>query len=426
MIPKIISWSLKNRYIVLLLAAGLFTWGILNIKKNPIDAIPDLSENQVIVFTEWMGRGPQIMEDQITYPLVSNLQGIPKVKNIRATSMFGMSFVYVIFEDDVDVYWARTRVLERLNYAQRLLPNGVTPTLGPDGTGVGHVFWYTLDTKNLDLGEQRALQDWYVKLALQTVPGVAEVASFGGFEKQYQLVVDPVKLQFYNISLMDVMTKVKASNNDVGGRKFEMSDMAYIIRGLGYIKNKDDIESIAVGNYNGIPVRVKDIGTVQMGGDLRLGIFDENGEGEVVGGIVVMRYGENADKVIAAVKEKMKDVQKGLPEGVTFKTAYDRSELIEAAIGNIKVKLIEEMTVVALIVIIFLFHWRSALSIIIQIPITIAVSFILLNMFGISSNIMSLTGIALAIGVIVDNGIIMSENAYRHLSDWQNQHNPKA
>ena len=426
MIPKLISWSLKNRYIVLLLATGLFVWGILNIKKNPIDAIPDLSENQVIVFTEWMGRGPQIMEDQVTYPLVSNLQGIPKVRNIRGTSMFGMSFVYVIFEDDVDVYWARTRVLERLNYAQRLLPNGVTPTLGPDGTGVGHVFWYTLDTKSLDLGEQRALQDWYVKLALQTVPGVAEVASFGGFEKQYQLVVDPVKLQFYNVSLMDVMTKVKASNNDVGGRKFEMSDMAYIIRGLGYIKNKDDIESIGVGNYNGIPVRVKDIGTVQMGGDLRLGIFDENGEGEVVGGIVVMRYGENADKVIAAVKEKMKDVQKGLPEGVTFKTAYDRSELIEAAIGNIKVKLIEEMAVVALIVIIFLFHWRSALSIIVQIPITIAVSFILLNLFGISSNIMSLTGIALAIGVIVDNGIIMSENAYRHLSDWQNEHNPKA
>ncbi|CAN5318697.1 hypothetical protein BH11BAC5_BH11BAC5_36800 [soil metagenome] len=426
MISKIISWSLKNRYIVLLLATSLFVWGIFNIQKNPIDAIPDLSENQVIVFTEWAGRGPQIMEDQVTYPLVSNLQGIPKVKTIRGTSMFGMSFVYVIFDDDVDVYWARTRVLERLNYAQRLLPTGVTPTLGPDGTGVGHVFWYTLDTKNLDLGEQRALQDWYVKLALQTVPGVAEVASFGGFEKQYQLVIDPVKLQFYKVSLMDVMTKVKASNNDVGGRKFEMSDMAYIIRGLGYIKNKDDIESIALGNYNGIPVRVKDIGTVQMGGDLRLGIFDENGEGEVVGGIVVMRYGENADNVIAAVKEKMKDVQKGLPEGVTFKTAYDRSELIEAAVGNIKVKLIEEMTIVAIVVFIFLFHWRSALSIIIQIPITIAISFILLNLFGISSNIMSLTGIALAIGVIVDNGIITSENSYRHLSDWQNQHNPKA
>ena len=426
MIPAIISWSLKNRFIVLLLAAGLFTWGIFSVQKNPVDAIPDLSENQVIVFTEWMGRGPQVIEDQVTYPLVSNLQGIPKVKNIRASSMFGMSFVYVIFDDDADVYWARTRVLERLNYAQRLLPSGFTPTLGPDGTGVGHVFWYTLDAKNMDLGEQRALQDWYVKLALQTVPGVSEVASFGGFEKQYQLIVDPVKLQYYNISLMDVMNKVKANNNDVGGRKFEMSDMAYIIRGLGYLKSKEDIEDIALGNYNGIPVRVKDIGTVQMGGDLRLGIFDENGEGEVVGGIVVMRYAENADKVITAVKQKMKEVEKGLPDGVHFKIAYDRSELIEAAVGNIKSKLIEEIIVVALVVILFLFHWRSALSIIIQIPLSIAVSFILLNLLGISSNIMSLTGIALAIGVIVDNGIIMSENSYRHLSEWQQSHTPKS
>lgn len=419
MVQKIIEISLKNRYIVLLLAIGLFVWGISAIKKNPIDAIPDLSENQVIVFTEWMGRSPQVMEDQVTYPLVSNLQGVPKVKNIRAASMFGMSFVYVIFEDDVDVYWARTRVLERLNYAQRLLPQGVTPALGPDGTGVGHIFWYHLDAPKMDLGEQRALQDWYVKFALQTVPGVAEVASYGGFEKQYQLVVDPVKLQYYNISLMDVMNKVKANNNDVGGRKFEMSDMAYIIRGLGYVKNKEDIENIALGNYNGIPVSVKDIGQVQMGGDLRLGIFDADGNGEVVGGIVVMRYGENADQVIKAVKEKLKDVEKGLPEGVKFKTSYDRSTLIEAAIDTIKSKIIEEIIVVAVIVILFLFHWRSALSIIIQIPVTIAISFILLNAFGLSSNIMSLTGIALAIGVIVDNGIIMSENAYRNLSLWQ-------
>ncbi len=425
MVQKIIELSLRNRYIVLLLAAALFVWGISAVKNNPIDAIPDLSENQVIVFTEWMGRSPQIMEDQITFPLVSNLQGIPKIKNVRGTSMFGMSFVYIIFEDNVDIYWARTRVLERLNYAQRLLPQGVTPSLGPDGTGVGHIFWYHLDAPNMDLGEQRALQDWYLKLALQTVPGVAEVASFGGFEKQYQLVVDPVKLQYYNVSLMDVMNKVKANNNDVGGRKFEMSDMAYIIRGLGYIKNPTDIENIALGNYNGIPVRVKDIGSVQMGGDLRLGIFDMDGEGEVVGGIVVMRYGENADKVINAVKEKMKDLDKGLPEGVTFKTSYDRSVLIEASIDNIKFKLIEEIIAVALIVIIFLFHWRSAFSIIIQIPITIAIAFILLNAFGLSSNIMSLTGIALAIGVIVDNGIIMSENSYRNLSVWQNQNNSK-
>lgn len=420
MVDKLIEVSLRNRFIVLLMAVGLFAWGIFSINKNPIDAIPDLSENQVIVFTEWMGRSPQVIEDQVTYPLVSNLQGIAKVKNIRGTSMFGMSFVYIIFEDNVDVYWARTRVLERLNYAQRLLPEGIIPTLGPDGTGVGHIFWYTLEAKGMDLGEQRALQDWYIKFGLQNVAGVAEVASFGGFEKQYQIVIDPVKLQFYNLSMMDVMTKVKAGNNDVGGRKFEMSGMAYIIRGLGYIKNKEDIENIAVANNNGIPIRIKDISTVEMGSDLRLGIFDVNGEGEAVGGIVVMRYGENADKVITAVKAKMKEVEKGLPAGVTFNVAYDRSTLIEAAIETIKSKLLEEIIIVSVIVMLFLLHWRSALSIIIQIPITIAISFILLNAFGISSNIMSLTGIALAIGVIVDNGIIMSENAYRGLSEWQN------
>jgi CzcA family heavy metal efflux pump len=420
MVQKLIALSLHNRLIVLLVAGGLFAGGIYAVRQNPIDAIPDLSENQVIVFTEWMGRSPQIMEDQVTYPLVSNLQGIPKVKNIRGSSMFGMSFIYIIFEDNTDIYWARTRVLERLNYAQRLLPAGISPSLGPDGTGVGHVFWYTLDAKQMDLGEQRALQDWYVKLALQTVPGVAEVASFGGFEKQYQLVIDPVKLRFYNISMMDVANKVKAGNNDVGGRKFEMSDMAYIIRGLGYIRNKEDLESIAVGNNNGIPVRVKDIGSVQMGSDLRLGIFDENGEGEVVGGIVVMRYGENANLVIEGIKKKMAEIQKGLPEGVQFKVAYDRSELIKSAVNNVKNKLEEEMMIVSVIVIFFLLHWRSALSIIIQIPVTIAISFILLNAFGFSSNIMSLTGIALAIGVIVDNGIIMSENAYRNLSERQN------
>ena len=419
MVEKLISISLKNRVIVLLLSAALFAYGVYSIKQNPIDAIPDLSENQVIVFTEWMGRSPQVIEDQVTYPLVSNLQGIPKIKNVRGTSMFGMSFVYIIFEDNVDIYWARTRVLERLNYAQRLLPQGVTPSLGPDGTGVGHIYWYHIDAPKMDLGEQRALQDWYVKLALQTVPGVAEVASFGGFEKQYQIVIDPVKLQFYNLTLMDVMNKVKANNNDVGGRKFEMSSMAYIIRGLGYIKSITDIENIAISNNNGIPIRVKDIGSVQTGGDLRLGIFDMDGKGEVVGGIVVMRYGENADKVINAVKEKMKEVQKGLPEGVTFKTSYDRSTLIEAAIESVKGTLFEEMITVSIVVIIFLFHWRSALIILIQLPISVSAGFIFLEMFGISSNIMSLTGIALAIGVVVDDGIVMVENAYRHISHSQ-------
>ncbi|RWY48367.1 efflux RND transporter permease subunit [Mucilaginibacter gilvus] len=416
MINQLISLSLKNRYIVLLIAVALFGWGAYAVKENPIDAIPDLSDNQVIVFTEWQGRSPQIMEDQVTYPLVSNLQGIPKVKAIRATSMFGMSFVYIVFEDKADVYWARSRVLERLNYAQRILPQGITPTLGPDGTGVGHILWYTLDAKGIDLGEQRALQDWYVKLGLQTVPGVSEVASFGGFEKQYQVSIDPHKLNYYNIPLSQVLKAVKSNNNDVGGRKFEMNGTGYIVRGLGYIKTLSDVENISVGVIKTVPVRIKDIATVQMGGDERLGIFDQNGEGEAVGGIVVMRYGENADKVIHAVKDKMADIQKGLPPGVKFKIAYDRSELIESAVNSVKHTLIEEMITVSIIVILFLFSWRSALSIIIQIPITIAASFILLNAFGISSNIMSLTGIALAIGVIVDNGIVMVENSHRNLA----------
>ena len=416
MINQLISLSLKNRYIVLLIAVALFAWGAYAVKQNPIDAIPDLSDNQVIVFTEWQGRSPQIMEDQVTYPLVSNLQGIPKVRAIRATSMFGMSFVYIVFEDKADIYWARSRVLERLNYAQRLLPQGITPTLGPDGTGVGHILWYTLDAKGMDLGEQRALQDWYVKLGLQTVPGVSEVASFGGFEKQYQVTIDPHKLNYYNIPLSQVLKSIKSNNNDVGGRKFEMNGTGYIVRGLGYIKSLTDVENIPVGVIHTIPVKIKDIATVQMGGDERLGIFDRDGNGEAVGGIVVMRYGENAAQVIHTVKDKMADIQKGLPAGVSFKIAYDRSELIESAVNSVKHTLIEEMIVVSIIVILFLFSWRSALSIIIQIPITIAASFILLNAFGISSNIMSLTGIALAIGVIVDNGIVMVENSHRNLS----------
>ncbi|MFB9840780.1 efflux RND transporter permease subunit [Mucilaginibacter ginsenosidivorans] len=416
MINYLISLSLKNRYIVMLTAIGLFAWGAYSVSINPIDAIPDLSDNQVIVFTEWQGRSPQIMEDQVTYPLVSNLQGIPKVKAIRATSMFGMSFVYIVFDDKADVYWARSRVLERLNYAQRLLPEGITPTLGPDGTGVGHVLWYTLNAKGMNLGEQRALQDWYVKLSLQTVPGVSEVASFGGFEKQYQVTIDPHKLNYYNIPLGQVLKAVKSNNNDVGGRKFEMNGTGYIVRGLGYIKSLGDVEQIPIGAINTIPVKIKDVATVQMGGDERLGIFDRNGDGEAVGGIVVMRYGENADRVIHAVKDKMADIKKGLPPGVSFNIAYDRSELIESAVNSVKHTLIEEMITVSIIVILFLFSLRSALSIIIQIPITIAASFILLNAFGISSNIMSLTGIALAIGVIVDNGIVMVENSHRNLS----------
>lgn len=416
MIEKIISFSLRNRFLVLLVAAGATFWGFHSVQTNKIDAIPDLSENQVIVFTEWMGRSPQIMEDQITYPLVTNLQGLPQVKYVRGSSMFGMSFVYVIFQDDTDVYWARERVLERLNYATRLLPDGVTPTLGPDGTGVGHILWYTLHAPGMDLGEQRAIQDWYVKFALQNVAGVSEIASFGGFQKQYQVAVNPNKLQYYNLSIPEVVQSIRANNNETGGRKFEINDIGYIIKTTGYLSSIEEIENITVKTVNATPVRVRDIGTVQMTGEPRLGIFDFDGAGEVVGGIVVMRYGENADEVIVRVKEKMADVAKGFPQGMSFNIVYDRSELIHESISSIKTTLLEEMVVVSLVVILFLFHWRSSLSIIIQIPITLAISFILLNLFGITSNIMSLTGIVLAIGVIVDNGIIMAENAYRSLS----------
>ncbi|MEK6781134.1 MAG: efflux RND transporter permease subunit [Bacteroidota bacterium] len=416
MIEKLISYSIHNRFIILLIAAVLFGWGLYSVQVNKIDAIPDLSENQVIVFTEWMGRSPQIMEDQVTYPLVTNLQALPRIKYVRGTSMFGMSFVYVIFEDDVDVYWARQRVLERLNYASRLLPESVVPTIGPDGTGVGHILWYTLEAPGMDLGEQRAIQDWYVKFGLQNVQGVAEVASFGGFEKQYQVTVNPNKLTYYSLSIPQVIQAIRSNNNEAGGRKFELNDIGYVIKTTGYIKSVEAIEKIPLKTVNSIPVTIKDVATVQMTGQLRLGIFDVSGEGEAVGGIVVMRYGDNADEVIRKVKKKMEEVAKGFPEGMKFNLAYDRSELIEESVSSIKKTLIEEMIVVSLVVIVFLFHWRSALSIIIQIPITLATAFILLNMFNISSNIMSLTGIALAIGVIVDNGIIMSENAYKHLS----------
>ncbi|TXK45874.1 efflux RND transporter permease subunit [Pontibacter qinzhouensis] len=419
MIEKLISFSLRNRVMVLLIAAALFGWGVYSVQTNKVDAIPDLSENQVIVFTEWMGRSPQLVEDQITYPLVTNLQGLPEVKYVRGTSMFGMSFIYIIFEDETDVYWARTRVLERLNSVGNMLPEDATPTLGPDGTGVGHILWYTLDAPGMDLGEQRAVQDWYVKFALQNVNGVSEVASFGGFQKQYQLTLDPNKLTYYKLSVPQVIQAVRANNNEAGGRKFELSDIGYIIKTTGYLESAEEIENIPVATNNTIPVRVKDVATVQMTGESRLGIFDVNGTGEAVGGIVVMRYGENAAEVIENVKVKMEEVAKGLPEGVKFSIVYDRSGLINESVDSVRNTLIEEMIVASVVVLLFLFHWRSALVIMIQLPLSVAIGFILLNAFGISSNIMSLTGIALSIGVIVDDAIVMVENAYRHLADAQ-------
>ena len=417
MIEKIITWSIHNRFFVWLGIVMIIVGGVFSIYTTPVDAIPDLSENQVIVYTEWMGRNPRIMEDQITYPLVSNLQGIPKIKSIRAASMFGMSFIFVVFDEDAEIYWARTRVLERLNYAQKFLPAGITSSLGPDGTGVGHVFWYTLDAPGYNLGELRALQDWYIKFGLQHVDGVSEVASFGGFQKQYQVSVNPYKLLYYNISMMDVARAVSSNNKDVGGSLYEFNSAGLMVQGLGYIENIEDIKDISVGSNKSIPVRLKDVATVQMSSDLRLGITDENGEGEVVGGIVVARYGENAKDVIERVKIKMKDVEKGLPQGVKFKIAYDRSDLIFASIKTLKDALWQELLIVSFIVILFLFHLKSGLVAIISIILSVLIGFILMRVFGITSNIMSLGGIALAIGDVVDPGIVMAENAYRSLTD---------
>ncbi|ARS37985.1 efflux RND transporter permease subunit [Pontibacter actiniarum] len=416
MIEKIVSWSIRNRFFVWLGIILVVVGGFYSIKETPVDALPDLSENQVIIYTEYMGRNPKIMEDQITYPLVSNLQGIPKINSIRAASMFGMSFIFVVFEDDVDVYWARTRVLERLNYAQRFLPQGVTPTLGPDGTGLGHVFWYTLEGDGYNLGELRALQDWYVKFALQNVEGVSEVASFGGFQKQYQVTIDPHKLVYYGVPLMDVTRAVAANNRDVGGSLYEMNATSYLVRGLGYIASLEDIKEISIGTYKSIPIRLSDVADVQMGTDLRLGITEENGEGEVVGGIVVMRFGENAKDVIERAKVKMEEVARGLPAGVKFKTAYDRSDLILASINTLTEALWQMILIVSIVVILFLFSFRSGMVAIVCILLSVLIGFILMRLFGITSNIMSLGGIALAIGDVVDPAIVMAENAYRSLT----------
>lgn len=417
MIERLISWSLANKVIVLIAAAAIAGFGVFALRTTPVDAIPDLSENQVIILTEWMGRDPQIIEDQITFPLVSGLQGIPKIKDIRASSMFGMSFVFVIFEDDAEIYWARTRVLERLNYAQRLLPEGVVPTLGPDGTGLGHVYWYVLDAPGYDLGELRALQDWYVRFALQTVDGVSEVASYGGFQMQYQVTIDPNKLRYYNVDLMTVMNAVQANNNDAGGSKFEQGGTGYMLRSRGYVEDIEDIKNIPVATVNNTPIRVADVATVQIGGEPRLGIVEENGEGERVGGIVVMRYGENAMEVIDRVKEKMDDVEKGLPPGVSIRSVYDRSDLIEATIATLREAVIEEIIVVSIVLFLFLLHARSALVVVLTIPMSVLIAFILMQWFGITSNIMSLAGVALAVGDLVDAGIVMVENTIRSLAE---------
>ncbi|CAG0959402.1 partial Cation efflux system protein CusA, partial [Burkholderiales bacterium] len=418
MIEKLIEYSARNRVVVLAIFALITAWGIWAVYKTPVDAIPDLSDNQVIVFTDYPGRSPQVVEDQVTYPLVSNLQGLPKVKAVRASSAFGFSMIYVIFEDDADIYWARTRVLERLNYASSLLPTGVTPTLGPDGTGVGHVYWYTIEGKGYTLEQLRTLQDWFVRYQLNTVPGVAEVASIGGFVREYQIDLDPNKLFAYRVTAGQVAEAVKRANNDTGGRLLEQSDAEFLIRGRGYVQSTADLENIVVSSgMGGTPVYVKNLGTVQTGGAIRRGLLDLNGQGEAVGGIVVMRYGENAKDVIDRVKEKIVSLEKGLPPGVKIVTAYDRSDLIERSIDTLRSALIEMSIVVTLVVLVFLLHFRSSLVVVLTLPIAMLAAFITMKYLGITSNIMSLGGIAIAIGELVDAGVVMVENCHRRLSE---------
>src|SRR5206468_1505450 len=379
-----------------------------------------LSDVQVIVYTDWEGRSPDLVEDQITYPISTRFIAAPKVKFVRGESMFGKSFVYVIFEDGTDIYWARSRVIEYLSAVRGMLPEGTNPVIGPDATGVGWVFEYALvdDTGQHNLAELRGFQDWYLRYWLASVPGVAEVASIGGFVKQYQVNVDPNKLAAYNIAIKDVVSAIKASNNDVEGRLLEFSGREYMVRGRGYLKSLDDIENVSLGaDPRGTPIRVRDVANVRLGPDIRRGVAELDGKGEVVGGIIVMRFGENALRVIDQVKAKLREVQSSMPPGVKIVPTYDRSWLIGESINTLRRTLIEEAVVVSLVIIIFLFHVRSALIPIVALPIAVLSSFIPMYYLGVTSNIMSLGGLALAIGVLVDASIVMVENAYRHVSE---------
>jgi Cu(I)/Ag(I) efflux system membrane protein CusA/SilA len=400
--------------------AFLAAWGYWALLKTPIDAIPDLSENQVIIFTDWPGRSPQEVEDQVTYPLTVNLQGLPSVKNVRSSSAFGFSMVNIIFEDDVDVYFARTRVLERLNLASSFLPSGVVPTLGPDATGVGQVFWYTVEGP-YDPGTLRSLQDWFIRYQLNSVPGVAEVASIGGFVRQYQIDVDPVKLRAYNMPMSTVFSAVQRSNNNVGAKVVEANDMEYVVRGVGLIESVRDIENIVLSSMNGTPVYVRNVAAVQLGPEFRRGVLDKGGA-DAVGGVVIIRYGANALQVIDSVKSKIQAMQPGLPKGVRISPFYDRSSLIRHAVDTLRSALIEEVILVTLAHIIFLWHFRSILIVTIPLPLAVLSSFLFMHYFGISSNIMSLGGIAIAIGVLVDAGIVMTENVLRHAETYNQEH----
>jgi Cu(I)/Ag(I) efflux system membrane protein CusA/SilA len=427
MIERIIDWSARNGFLVGLATFFLMGWGIWAVLHTPLDALPDLSDVQVIVFTEWPGRSPALVEDQITYPIVTSMLGAPRIKYVRGQSFLGLSFVYIVFQDGTDMYWARSRVVEYMQGVTGKLPEGVSPTLGPDATGVGWVFQYALvdESGTHDLAELRSFQDWYLRYWLQSVPGVAEVASIGGFVKQYQVQVDPVKLQGYGIPLHRVIEAIRRSNNDVGGRVIEVSEREYMVRGRGYIRSLDDIRVVPLGtDQAGTPITVQDVANVAIGPDMRRGVAELDGKGEVVGGIVVMRYGENALAVIERVKAKLREIEPSVPEGIQIVPVYDRSELILRAIATLKEKLIEISVVVSVITLVFLFHFRSALVAILVLPVAILMSFVAMYYLGITSNVMSLAGIAIAIGAMVDAIIVMVENAHRRLEEWQRTGGP--
>ena len=416
MLTKIIEWSIGNRFLVILGTLALAAAGLYSLANTPLDAIPDLSDVQVIIYTEYPGQAPRIVEDQITYPLTTQMLAVPFAKVVRGYSFFGFSFVYVIFEDGTDMYWARSRVLEYLNYASGRLPRGVTPTLGPDATGVGWAFMYALRSDRHDLSELRSIQDWFLKFELTSVPGVAEVASVGGFVRQYQITVDPNRLRAYNITISKIRDAVQMSNSDVGGRLLEVAEKEFMIRGLGYIESLDDIRQIALGvDGNGTPILLDDVARVGLGPEMRRGIADWNGEGETVGGIVVVRYGADTRQVIIDVKARLEEIKAGLPEGVEVLVAYDRSALIERAVDSLKSALFQQFLIVGLVCILFLAHFRSGLVAIMTLPVGILMAFIAIHLQGLNINIMSLGGIAVAIGTMVDAGIVLVENAHRHL-----------
>jgi Cu(I)/Ag(I) efflux system membrane protein CusA/SilA len=418
MLEKIIEYSIKNRFLIIFATILILLWGVYSLATTPMDAIPDLSDVQVIIFTEYPGQAPQVVEDQVTYPLTTSMLSVPGAKVVRGYSFFGFSFVYIIFEDGTDIYWARSRVLEYINYVSKRLPKGVNPSLGPDATGVGWIYEYALvdRTGQHDLARLRSIQDWFLRYELTSVEGVSEVASVGGFVKQYQVEVDPNKLVAYGISLSKIKQAIQRSNRDVGGRLVEMSETEYMVRGRGYIKSVEDINDIPLGvDDRGTPVFVKDVAYVHIGPELRRGIAELDGEGEVAGGVVVMRFGENALATINRVKEKLESLKTGLPEGVEIIPVYDRSGLIERAVNTLREKLIEESIVVSLICVIFLLHFRSAFVAIITLPLGILAAFIIMKYQGLNANIMSLGGIAIAIGAMVDAAIVMIENAHKHL-----------